>query len=218
MYFLVKKKPSKNIRHVRKERMNLQEEISEADISNEIATKRRRRRLFISGVFVVASLLFLLWVIYKNKWMALENVFGVQTQETAAPLRDHEMLKLATEARNAGLILQGVMECGWTQRQLDLFGPVGSPARREIEKIYVECTSRDVCPNVRGFPNWSRGNLMFPGFRPADRIRSLIEETKNLPVEQQVTDSSEPIEENIPDARALVRNSKKKVNKNVEII
>ena len=124
-----------------------------------------------------------------------------------AILSEDELLKLAKDAKDAGLVVQGVTQCGWTRKQREMFGDASSQARKAFESIYVECRSREMCPNVRGYPTWSRGDQMFPGFKDVDKIRELIKEVGPLPVQQQVRGASEPNEANIPDVKPTVKSA-----------
>lgn len=194
-----------------------------ADEQKEIAARKRRMMFYAAAAGLTLALL----VSYAWGWTPggsckpesqkgkLDNgqpdiFFNKKTQEISGPrpkdppLSEAELLKLATDAKNAGLIVQGVTQCGYTRKQRDLFGGPGSEARKVFESMYIECRSRDMCPNVRGYPTWSRGELQFPGFRNADRIRELIKEVGPLPAQQQPQDSSLPNEENLPDAKAAV--------------
>lgn len=179
----------------------------------------KRRKLIISGGFIAVAVILLLAIssgmlpscIKKtedqkaiffdksgdevgNKKKVMEEAYG----------SEEELLKLAKEAKAAGLVVQGVSQCGWTRRQRELFGGAKSKARKVFESMYVECRSRDQCPNVKGYPTWSRGDQMYPGFKNPDRIRELIKEVGPLPPQQQVMDSSLPNESNIPDVKHTV--------------
>lgn len=124
-----------------------------------------------------------------------------------AVLSDDELLKLAKDAKDAGLVVQGVTQCGWTRKQREMFGDASSQARKVFESMYIECRSRDMCPNVRGYPTWTRGDQMFPGFKDVDKIRELIKEVSTLPVQQQVRGAAEPNEANIPDVKPTVKSA-----------
>lgn len=125
----------------------------------------------------------------------------------AAVLSEDELLKLAKGAKEAGLVVQGVTQCGWTRKQREMFGDASSQARKVFESMYIECRSRDMCPNVRGYPTWTRGDQMFPGFKDVDKIRELIKEVGPLPVQQQVRGAAEPNEANIPDVKPTVKSA-----------
>lgn len=124
-----------------------------------------------------------------------------------AILSEDDLLKLAKEAKEAGLVVQGVTQCGWTRKQREMFGGASSQARKVFESMYIECRSRDMCPNVRGYPTWTRGDQMFPGFKDVDKIRELIKEVGPLPVQQQLRGAAEPNEANIPDVKPTVKSA-----------
>lgn len=126
----------------------------------------------------------------------------VTNPTTHAPKETPEsLLKLATKAKEAGLMIQGVTQCGWTRRQREMFGGASSPARKVIESIYIECRDRSMCPNIRGYPTWVRGDQQYPGFKDAARLRALIEEVAPQPVQPMLQQASEPVEENIPEIK-----------------
>ena len=139
--------------------------------------KRKRKKMIISILLIILCLAFIAYVVFKPQ---INSFFKfLETPSLAFDKKtEDELFELANSARSAGLQILGSMQCSWTQRQLDLFGPPGSKARSEIEKIYVECTSREICPDVRGFPTWSLGPLLFPGFRDGDNLRQLITDVK----------------------------------------
>ena len=209
----------------------MQAQMIQPDIADETLRvqeqqkRRRKQKMILSGILIVACLCFIAYWVFKNKpsIFGFEALIGKKKEKAAAPsttaapgISEQELFQLAVDARNAGLIVQGVMQCGWTRKQLDLFGPPGSRTRTEFEKIYVECITREVCEDVRGFPTWARGKLQFPGYRDVDKIRELIAETKNIPVQQQVMAASLPLEENIPDAKHAVPGPKTANDEKIE--
>lgn len=211
--------------------MNIQtattESVDETLRLQEVQKKRRKQKMILSVILILACLVFLGFWVFKNKkdLFGLEALLGIKKKDTAlsnalstqsSGLSEEELFQLAVEVRNAGLIVQGVMQCGWTRKQLDLFGVPGSKARTEFEKVYTECVSREICQDVRGFPTWARGKLQFPGYRDVDKIRELIAETKNLPVQQQVMGASLPLEENIPNAKHAVPGPKTANDEKIE--
>lgn len=115
-----------------------------------------------------------------------------------------EMLAVARAAKAAGFSIMGVTQCIWTRRQRELFGGSASPARKEIEGIYVECRSREQCPNVRGYPTWVRGDRQFPGYRDLDAIRAMIKDAGAEPKMAMLQGAPEPIEDPLPEDRAAV--------------
>lgn len=126
----------------------------------------------------------------------------VTNSTTHAPKETPEsLLELATKAKEAGLMIQGVTQCGWTRRQREMFGGASSPARKVIESIYIECRDRSMCPNIRGYPTWVRGDQQYPGFKDTARLRALIDEVAPMPVQPMLQQASEPIEENIPEIK-----------------
>ena len=180
----------------------------------------KRRKLIISGGFIAVALILLLAIssgklpgcgstkpeqqkaiIFNKSGDEVGNLKKVKEEDYGS---EEELLKLAQEAKAAGLVVQGVSQCSWTRRQRELFGGSKSKARKVFESMYIECRSRDQCPNVKGYPTWSRGDQMYPGFKNPDRIRELIKEVGQLPPQQQVQDSSLPNESNIPGIKPTV--------------
>lgn len=194
------------------------------DEQTDIAARKRRMMFYAAAAGVFLALLFSYVLpnipgipFFNNGSTKPESQQGQETilfnksaQQIAGPsppehvYTEQELLALATEAKNAGLVVQGVTQCGYTRKQRELFGGPNSEARKVFESIYIECRSRDMCPNVRGYPTWTRGEQMFPGYRNVERIRELIKEVGPLPAQQAPRDASEPNEENIPDAKAAV--------------
>lgn len=173
-------------------------------------SKRRGRQMLyaaIAGVCVA----FLFFSIFKDKLTKPacassepqkgDIVFDKAGRQVDAPPRSYseqELLSLARAAKDAGLVVQGVSQCGYTRKQRELFG--AGEARKVFESMYIECRSQEMCPGVRGFPTWSRGSLQFPGFRGVDRIRELIKEVGPLPAQQPPEAPAEPSDQNIPGA------------------
>lgn len=119
---------------------------------------------------------------------------------------DESLLELAKAVQQAGLVMQGTSWCRATQMQREMFGDRSSPARRIIEQQYVECRTRDMCPDIEGYPTWVKGNrLKRPGFKNPRALRELIKEASALESRDMLQDSAEPNEENIPDAQHAVR-------------
>ena len=184
----------------------------------------KRRKLIISGGFIAVALILLLAIssgklpgcssakqeqqkaiVFDKSGDEVGNLKKVKEESYGS---EEELLKLAKEAKAAGLVVQGVSQCGWTRRQRELFGGAKSKARKVFESMYIECRSRDQCPNVKGYPTWSRGDQMYPGFKNPDRIRELIKEVGQLPPQQQVQDSSLPNESNIPGIKPTVMDAR----------
>lgn len=178
----------------------------------------RKRNLMFSAAIAGISFAILVGVVLKNRATCSgestkEPQQGMIFNKSGAPVNPpvkapkytpEDLLKLAKDAKNAGLMVMGVTQCGWTRKQREMFGGAGDEARKEFEKIYLECRNREMCPNVRGYPTWVRGDQMFPGFKDVDKIRELIKEVGPMPAQQQVQDSSLPNEANIPDAKHAV--------------
>jgi hypothetical protein len=116
-----------------------------------------------------------------------------------------KMLQVARAAKDAGFTLMGVTQCVWTRRQRELFGGADSPARKLLESIYVECRSREDCPNVRGYPTWARGERQFPGFRDLDAIAAIVKDAAQEPRVQMLQMAPEPTEDVLPEDRAAVQ-------------
>ena len=188
---------------------------------------RRRRRLMLGAILAGVSIALLLGYFWKNHFMnkkeeqtgvekvtagagadgwkaALFDKSGDVTDPTVAPPTEspEALLKLAKSAKEAGLMIMGVTQCGWTRRQREMFGGASSPARKVIESIYIECRDRSMCPNVRGYPTWVRGDQQYPGFKDPAKLRALIAEVKPQPLQPMLRQASEPVEENIPDVEA----------------
>jgi hypothetical protein len=132
-----------------------------------------------------------------------ENKAAVQKQLSAGPVH-HEsksaMADIAAAAKAAGLKLQGVSQCKWTQHQREMFGGRDDAARKDIESIYTECRSREMCPNIKGYPTWLHGDRHYPGFKSPSALKALIREVENTQTIPSLQGPSEPIEENIPAA------------------
>jgi len=178
----------------------------------------RRRKLIFSALLAAIALSLIVHVVFRDGFFAsckakitqlmtgkplVFDRSGESAEDGEGHFTENELLQLAKDIKNAGFVVQGVSQCVWTRRQRDLFGPKGSPARAEFEKVYVEC-SGGLCPDVRGFPTWSRGTTKFPGFRDVARIREMIKEFGVLPSVVQPQDASEPLQENLPDAKPAV--------------
>lgn len=178
----------------------------------------RKRKLMFSAAIAGISFAILVGYVMRNRntcdnkgtkepqqGMFFDKSGDVVNPPVKTPTYSPEqLLKIAKDAKNAGLMVMGVTQCGWTRKQREMFGGADSEARKEFEKIYIECRNREMCPNVRGYPSWVRGDQIFPGFKDPEKIKELIKEVGPLPVQQQVKDSSLPNEANIPDAKHAV--------------
>ena len=184
------------------------------------AIVQRKRKLMFSAAIAGISFAILVGYVLKNRNSGCEASKSPENQEGGfqfdksgdvknpivkpEKLTEEELLQLVKDARNAGLMVMGVTQCGWTRKQREMFGKGDSQARKEFEKMYIECRDRSMCPNIRGYPSWARGDKIFPGFKDVTKIRELIKEVGPLPAQQQVRDSSLPNEANIPDAKHAV--------------
>lgn len=119
--------------------------------------------------------------------------------ENSAETRD-AMSKLASRAKAAGLKLQGVSQCKWTQYQREMFGQHGDQGRKDLESIYTECRSSEMCPNIKGYPTWVHGDRQYPGFKSPAALGALINEVEQVQALPMLQAPSEPIQENHPDA------------------
>lgn len=178
----------------------------------------RKRKLMFSAAIAGISFAILVGYAWRNRGscdargtaeplrgMLFDKSGDVVNPPVKAPeYSPEELLQLAKDAQNAGLMVMGVTQCGWTRKQREMFGGADSEARKVFEKIYIECRNREMCPNVRGYPSWVRGDQIFPGFKDPAKIRELIKEVGPLPAQQQVRDSALPNEANIPDAKHAV--------------
>jgi hypothetical protein len=125
---------------------------------------------------------------------------------------EDSMLKLAKRAKAAGLKLQGRTQCIWTKHQREMFGKRDSEARKVLESMYIECQTRDMCPNVRGYPTWGYNDKQFPGFKPPEVLRQLIKDVETIMPRAMIQGASEPIDEaNIPDAIHSVKAAETKM-------
>ena len=176
----------------------------------------RRKKLMLAAVIfgVAAALIITFWwgqgqkgekqdgAAYKLQQLQKQYapVFG-QSGETTNPNTrmqresPEELAKLAKAAKDAGLMIMGVTQCGWTRKQRELFGERDSDARKIIESIYIECRTREMCPNIRGYPTWVHGDQQFPGFKDTDNLRALIGQVNPLPAQPMLRMPSEPVDE-----------------------
>ena len=128
---------------------------------------------------------------------------AVQAQLAAGPVHNESksaMAEIAASAKAAGLRLQGVSQCKWTQHQREMFGDRDDAARKEIESIYTECRTREMCPNVKGYPTWLHGDRQYPGFKSPSALKALIREVESQQAVPSLQGAAEPVEENIPAA------------------
>ena len=127
----------------------------------------------------------------------------------APPTEDpKELLSLATRLKDAGFVLMGVSSCSWTGLQREIFGDRNSEARKVIESIYTECRGRGMCPGVRSFPTWARGDDHVRGFQPPAKLREIVTMMEQKEPRVMIQEVSEPNEENIPDAKHAVQEKK----------
>lgn len=118
-----------------------------------------------------------------------------------APPQDLDaMVKLAARAKAAGLKLQGVSQCKWTQYQREMFGDHGDESRKVLESIYTECRSSEMCPNIKGYPTWVHGDRQYPGYKSLAALTALVSEVEQQQPIPSLQGPAEPLVENIPDA------------------
>ncbi len=131
------------------------------------------------------------------------GMHGTQSENTRVVVTENSdsLLKLAIGLRDSGMKLKGVSQCRYTQIQREAFGGRDSEARRVIESIYTECRSRDMCPNIRGYPTWTLSDRQWPGNRSANALRAMLEEAKTTNLKPMLQGPSEPIIEMVPDAQ-----------------
>ena len=173
--------------------------------------KRSRKLMYAAIIFGFAIALLLGWYFQSRnsaERMAGEKQYAptfdksgdtrnpVQKQQ---PQTQAELLSLAKRAKEAGLGIMGVTQCGWTRRQREMFGDRSSEARKIIESIYIECRTREMCPNIRGYPTWVHGDQQYPGFKDAAKLDTLIGDVAPLPAQPMLHMPAEPQEENTPD-------------------
>lgn len=123
--------------------------------------------------------------------------------KAAAPVPPQDMdamAKLVARAKKAGLKLQGVSQCKWTQYQREMFGDHNDAGRKELESIYTECRSSEMCPNIKGYPTWVHGDRQYPGYKSPAALAALVAEVEQQQPIPSLQGPSEPIVENNPDA------------------
>lgn len=106
---------------------------------------------------------------------------------------------LAKRLKDAGFTLQGVSHCKWTQVQREMFGNRQSPARKMLESIYIECRSEQLCPGIRSYPTWVRGDRQWGGYMPPHRLRAIAEEMEQVEERRMLRMAPEPVDENLPE-------------------
>lgn len=121
--------------------------------------------------------------------------FGLEAES------DHSLKELAMDLKEAGFTLQGVSHCKWTKIQREMFGDRDSEARKLLESMYIECRGEEMCPGVRGYPTWVRGDNKYAGFQPPAKLRTLAAEMKKVDPTPMLQGAAEPLSENIPDAK-----------------
>lgn len=124
-----------------------------------------------------------------------------QSTQMLATENSDSMLRLALGLKEAGVRLKGVSQCRFTQIQREAFGGRDSEARKVIESIYTECRSRDMCPNIRGYPTWTLNDRQWPGNRNANALRAILSEARVTNTRPMLQGPSEPQIEEIPDAQ-----------------
>lgn len=177
-----------------------------------------KRRLLLSAIiFGVALALLIGWHFHYKREKKLreaskekkqvENGEEKQDEGSAEKVDTRAMLALAKNLRNNGFKMLGVTQCGWTKHQRDAFGERGTESRKALEDIYVECHTMDMCPGVQGYPTWQHepSGQMFPGFRDADGLNTLLAEAKNLPKKskQELPEPEKPKIEIIDDGEGM---------------
>lgn len=116
---------------------------------------------------------------------------------------EQTLAELAAGLKKEGFTLQGVSHCKWTKIQRDMFGDRESPARKLLESMYIECRGEEMCPGLRGYPTWVRGDRKFSGFQPPNKLRMILKEMEKIDPTPMLQGPSEPIHENIPDAKHI---------------
>lgn len=83
--------------------------------------------------------------------------------------------------------LYGVQSCGWTVRQLEVFGDEKAAAR----EIYVDCaeaSESDACAKVSHFPTWEiKGKMMPPGMVALEVLNAQCDTMLVVAVEKMKT-------------------------------
>jgi hypothetical protein len=133
---------------------------------------------------------------------AMQNAAVAKANADADAGDPEELLRIAKAAKDAGFVLMGVTQCVWSRRQRELFGGATSPARKMLESIYIECRTRDMCPGVRGYPTWARGDQMFPGYRDAAAVKALVASAAAAPRVPMLEAAPEPVDDaSLPEER-----------------
>lgn len=114
---------------------------------------------------------------------------------------DETLFKLAKDLKEAGFTIYGRTQCRWTKVQRDMFGDIGAKARKELESMYVECVTSEMCPNVKGYPTWISGDRQFGGFQPPAKLRLMAKEMSIKEPRQMLQAAPVPLTENIPDEK-----------------
>ena len=186
------------------------------DLPVQKNTGRTRKLMIAALLFGLAIAMLALW--YKKHWLKGDSEKQLAPEFEYAPLFNKDssvvnpnaipenetpesMLKLAKEIEASGLTIHGVTQCGWTRKQREIFGDRTAEARKVFERVYIECTTRDMCPDIRGYPSWKYGLQVFPGFKTAAQIRALIKSLQSTPKQEMLHMPSEPMEENLPEEK-----------------
>lgn len=153
-----------------------------ADKAAEERSKRNRKIIFAAVLLGISIAFFTVW--WNKYWkknekqLAPETIYspmfnGNQAVMNPNSIPDNEtpesMLKLAKEIEESGLQVFGVTQCGWTAKQREMFGGRDSEARKIFERVYIECTTREMCPDIKGYPTWKYGLQVFPGAKSPPR-------------------------------------------------
>lgn len=128
-------------------------------------------------------------------------------------------LELAKRAAKAGLKVYGQAQCRATQIQRRMFGDRESAARKQFEKIYIECRHPQDCPSIYAYPTWVFGEHKRPAVKGPLEIEQLISEAKSSVKIQMLQEPSEPVDEvNIPSEIHAVKHLKLPAPDTVELI
>lgn len=111
------------------------------------------------------------------------------------------LLQLAERLKKNNFTLQGVSHCYWTKVQREMFGDRESSARKVVESIYIECRSQELCPGLKGYPTWVRGDRKWGGFQTPENLRNMCAEMEQKEERGMLQMAPEPVEENLPDEK-----------------
>ena len=168
-----------------------------------------------SGLAALLTLLAVCWYLYSRHREAIMGVYhrtkeflGVGSPAAAVAPKKHEDDPRQEPAVDPSMVLRklkaldgrlyGVQSCGWTVRQLDVFGSAKAAAR----EIYVDCaepSASEACAKVTHFPTWEiKGKMMPPGMVALDVLNAQCDTMLVVAVEKMRAAAAEEDEEAPP--------------------